>query len=80
MRFLVLSVLFWLAVASLARGVSSTSVYTSAPDDPAAQVFDATACPRTPEGWRDVTVALPGAINTLKRQRHFGVILLPAAY
>lgn len=53
--------------------LGAQSVYTEVPNDPEAQYFNTTS----PDGSEDVSEALQQAINTLKKEKNFGVLFIP---
>ncbi len=56
---------------------NSASVYGTKPSDPMASVFNAYEYSLSSDGRTDVTDALQQAINTLKKEKGYGVLFIP---
>ncbi|MDR2497108.1 MAG: SMP-30/gluconolactonase/LRE family protein [Tannerellaceae bacterium] len=69
--------LFCLAYGCRLMAVSLESVYTLRPDDAEAFYFTPENYGIKADGKTDVSVALQGAINQLKRERNFGILFIP---
>jgi Pectate lyase superfamily protein/SMP-30/Gluconolactonase/LRE-like region len=58
-------------------GLAAQSVYTRVPDDPEAHYFTSGTFQIEADGKHDVSEALQHAINTLKKEKNFGVLFIP---
>ncbi len=72
-----LSMLFCMALAGQIQAVDLNSVYTARPEDPEAFYFTPDKYKITNDGKTDVSEALQDAINTLKKEKNFGILFIP---
>lgn len=66
-----------LGAAAATVPFNSGSVYRTKPSDPMASVFNPYDFSLTADGRSDVTDALQQAINTLKREKGYGILFIP---